>query len=456
MKKNYLFLLLVISFFMITCTNENQPSSGKSSSERFFITVGASEDLQQIAFLLKQKNDSTEFVSEFVEKYGYPVWKDGIAFFKENYFIYAVPLKSLSFETEIDAIWFFVMSDIGTNYYVYDRKIANEIIQRIGDKTEQTWMFDYFTQNTLQKNPASGVRIIADSVSADTRAWYPYVYTTCNHLVNYVPEYGIEVDLGYYCWDSYDYYYAEDMPSSSGGSSNSVVPEQPRPGSGSISISKTASSITPNLSKLFNHQNISTGQALKLESLINKMMLDCLGSTLYNALFTYNAKGKNPSTKINIEFTNGYSSYNPDTNTINLDSNLESNHLFHEMWHAYQSSTLSTNEWNNSIINSEIETHYAQYLYLSRLKEYKGSKWEKSWTQHPRLNAIRQLERYVDHKGNLISGTDAKLFDFTLNQIAGIFETNENAYTDNKIFKYNWDIKGIDNFKNLHELAKDC
>ena len=86
-------------------------------------------------------------------------------------------------------------------------------------------------------------------------------------------------------------------------------------------MKKTASSITPNLSKLFNHQNISTGQALKLESLINKMMLDCLGSTLYNVLFTYHAKEKNPNTKINIEFTNGYSSYNPCTNTIILDSN---------------------------------------------------------------------------------------------------------------------------------------
>ena len=66
-------------------------------------------------------------------------------------------------------------------------------------------------------------------------------------------------------------------------------------------MKKTASSITPNLSKLFNHQNISTGQALKIESLINKMMLDCLGSTLYNVLFTYHAKDQNPNTKINID-----------------------------------------------------------------------------------------------------------------------------------------------------------
>lgn len=171
-----------------------------------------------------------------------------------------------------------------------------------------------------------------------------------------------------------------------------------------------------------------------------------MGGALYNAL---TAAGK-----INIILTSDASSYSPATNTIKLNNKMESNELFHEMWHAYQFSKLTVSEYNNSTINIEIEAHYAQYLYLKKLKEYSKSKWEEKWSKNVRLWTITGLEEYVDYKGNLKPIVTNELLDFALNKVAGTFETKE--YDDGKVYKYNWDIKGIDNFKNLRKLAKDC
>ena len=51
---------------------------------------------------------------------------------------------------------------------------------------------------------------------------------------------------------------------------------------------------------------------------------------------------------------------------------MESNHLMHEMFHAFQAYQETTNTYVNAQMNLEIETHYAQYLYVRKLPEYPG------------------------------------------------------------------------------------
>lgn len=102
-----LLLLFTVSLFVITCTNED--STGFNTLKgRFFNAEGADQYLQGIVSSLKQKNDSAEFVTVFVETYGYPLWKDAVAFPKGDYFTYAVPVRSRNSTSEIEAIWFFL------------------------------------------------------------------------------------------------------------------------------------------------------------------------------------------------------------------------------------------------------------------------------------------------------------------------------------------------------------
>ena len=43
---------------------------------------------------------------------------------------------------------------------------------------------------------------------------------------------------------------------------------------------------------------------------------------------------------------------------------MESNLLFHEMWHAYQAYQETPSSYVNSLLNLDIEAHYAQYIYI--------------------------------------------------------------------------------------------
>jgi len=130
----------------------------------------------------------------------------------------------------------------------------------------------------------------------------------------------------------------------------------------------------------------------------------------------------------------------------------ESNVFFHEMWHAYQE---SESAYMNSLINQEIEAHYAQYLYLRKLPEYKGSKWENYYAKDRRMGAIKNLSKYIDEKGNLHSGRNIEGFNFNIASVASIFETT-NGYDDPSFYKYDETRSGLSNFSNLRTLTKDC
>lgn len=438
----FLFPTFLLCSCLYACEREDETANNNKHLSRFFDASDASTHLQKVVCSLKQKNDSSDFASEFTETYGYPLWREAVAFFEGECFTYAVPIKNRLPNSEINAIWFFIMNDSCTNYHVYSREMADAITRQVGDETEQTWMFDYFTCYALHKEPASGLRFVITPLTRTTQ-----VAMECENTVRVE---GTTIEIDVHCWNS----------GGGGGTNNrgdidlsgSGSVEEPRPsfgngggGGGNSSGSSTTSSTAPTASKLFK-STLSKSDWQALELRVHKIMIDCMGGTLYNSLVH--------SGKIQIRITSEASSYNPATKTINLNKDMESNQLFHEMWHAYQSSRMDVSDYNNSTINSEIEAHYAQYLYLKKLKEYKGSKWEKNWTKHPRLYTIKKLERYVDSKGHLLSKVNTELLDFTLNQIASMFETHE--YTDGNVYKYNWDIKGLDNFKNLRELAKDC
>ena len=153
MKMTKLIYLFAVPLLVASCISEEAPIT--DASDHFFKVSTANPDIQQIVFLLKQKNDSVEFTSKFINAYGYPMWENARSFCENKRKVYAIPVKNLNSDKEIEAIWYFSIGRTRTHYNIYTRKMADVITRQIGNEVEQTWMFDYFTQYALHKKPVS-------------------------------------------------------------------------------------------------------------------------------------------------------------------------------------------------------------------------------------------------------------------------------------------------------------
>lgn len=166
---------------------------GNNKVDRFFNAFGADEDVCWITEQLRLKNDSSDFVPAFVGKYGYPLWKEVYRFPEGENVVYAVPVKSVVPDSEINSIWFFSMGQDSTTYRIYTREMAESITARAGgDGVEETCMFDYFTINALHKKPESGISFVYSTADTGTRA----VYESWECVHAFAGYEGNEVDLG--------------------------------------------------------------------------------------------------------------------------------------------------------------------------------------------------------------------------------------------------------------------
>lgn len=186
----------------------------------------------------------------------------------------------------------------------------------------------------------------------------------------------------------------------------------------------------------------------KLEKMIEKVDDNCMGKALYDALESI-LDGKT----FVIQFNDPINGSSFDGNGISLSMNMESNHLFHEMWHAYQAYQEDASSFSGAMLNMEIEAHYAQYLYLKKLKEYGGSKWEKEHTTDERLLAVAGVDDYLNAKGNLSSSIFNDLFElyteFTL--VPSFRKTS--GYQN---YPYDINRTGLSYFSNLRVLTINC
>ncbi len=255
----------------------------------------------------------------------------------------------------------------------------------------------------------------------------------------------------YYCEPSCSYAYVE------GGSPGLISPTVPpinTGGGGGGNGGGNGSGTAPKAKTIFRNSSMTEANWQKLEQMIEKIMQDCMGEALYNGLVN-SLNGKT----FTIQFVNSAGSffnssdYNGYSVGILLSTSMESNLLYHEMLHAYQAYQETETSYRNSIINIEIEAFYAQYLYLSKLPEYKGSKWEKWYDQNPLFKSIKKLEDHIDRKGNLMPGVSSSSLDlYILNGPVVQFQ-QDNSY---KYEKYDYSRSGLDSFKNIRTLTKNC
>jgi hypothetical protein len=186
--------------------------------------------------------------------------------------------------------------------------------------------------------------------------------------------------------------------------------------------------------------------------MLENILATCFGKKLYDEL----AKKMGGKTLI-IEFNDKkYSEFLLSIGTITLDKNtsLNGQALLHEMVHAYQAyQENSADAYYRSLFNKEVESHYAQYLYLSNRPGYEGSEFKDWYQDGGRMESIKGIEQYLDEKGNLKPGkTNSDLNNYIKNNVRPAFEANDTY----KGIAYNESISGVDNLKNMRALSKDC
>lgn len=208
--------------------------------------------------------------------------------------------------------------------------------------------------------------------------------------------------------------------------------------------------IAPKAKKIFRNSNMTDQNWQIIENMLNKIIANCMGGNLYNAIVNH-LDGKT----LAIEFrtgSNGEFGFKNGTSKIVLGMQMESNQLFHEMWHAYQAYQETTTTWTNALLNLEIETWYAQYLYTSSLPEYKKSKWEQRDKTDPRRIQIKNIKNYVDSHGVLNSNTSQELLDDHIYNYV-IPEFKNNGYSS---YNYEYSRIGTNNLNNLNKLTVNC
>ncbi len=191
-KYSFLFFTLFLCVMIHNSCIQDE-STYRQNSSRFFNSSGVlDKNVQHFISQLSLKNDSAEFVTTFVENYGFPLWKEAFSFPIEGRWVYAIPVK---YNKQIESIWFFDRDDQGVKYFIFSRKNATGILD------DCFWMFDYFeVKLSLYKPKREGERMFfVERPQVDTRTMLVIEY--CNDI--YV---GTEGNLEFqyrYCWHDY-------------------------------------------------------------------------------------------------------------------------------------------------------------------------------------------------------------------------------------------------------------
>lgn len=414
----------IVLLFYASCIKDN---SLETLNQKDFFQHTNSQ-LDAIVTSLQEVEIKEPFITKFKEEYGIPLWDYSDIIADEEQVCYFVPIYHSDSPRTINTIWFFLQKNEIVTKVIIQRGNHPILIQY-----EQEFMFDYLAYCIWGKDNSSG--LIFKS-TAETRTMTAVTTLECTDA--YVDVGGYSTYKGTTCkevtiWvDLANNFASNRFDDAGGGGSGNTI------------------STAPLAQSIFRNSSMTEENWETVEKMIEKIKLNCMGDALYNGLKTLLA-GKT----IVIQFTNGVSSFSYDGTSaiISLNTSMESNQLFHEMWHAYQAYQETNNSFQNSLMNQEIEAHYAQYLYMKDLVEYSGSKWKKGYERNPRLNAVARLEHYINEKGQLksgISGTDLNAY---INYMVGIFDIY--GYNTD-IYKFNSGRTSTENFSNLTTITKDC
>lgn len=260
--------------------------------------------------------------------------------------------------------------------------------------------------------------------------------------VYYLPT--LDIDIGSGGGGGYNGMYS-DTDGGGGGSSNNNTNDS----NDNTNPKKDSDKSEADAKEIFN-ADIKDEEWKKLQNLLEEIVKDCLGKGLYTGLVS-DLKGE--TIKIELSGTNGQFSIQDGKRSISIGVQMDDDQLLQELFHAYQSYREPLSSYTKALLNAEIEAHYAQYLYLSRKPNYKGSSWEKRDEEDLRRKKIKDLEELIDEKGNLRQGVKEDSLNFEM--LNGVIPTFRNV-KGYKNYTLDYDRTGLNNFNNIRKITINC
>ena len=348
--------------------------------ENFFAYTDST--LKAVISALRRVEEEKHFTAPFLLKYGIPLWNFTYQLTEEEETCIFVPLYRLDKPHCIDAIWLLHIKDGWMKFLPLKRD--DELIR----ESDQVFIFDLLSYLVFGEENAQGLTFKPHaqtrSVITVTQCWD--VYTGPKDQLEY--SYTNCVSHSYWVDDAL--INNSNWNSEGGGSGDVWIGGGSSGGSGS-------SSGTPAGNIFKKEADQDSLLWVITENMTARIMEDCLGGDLYSQL-----KEKVKNNKINLEFDfgKGYS-YNWEEHTLHIGlEELEANNLLHEMFHVFQTTQEPISSFKSSMMNREIEAHYAQYLFLQRSAEWTDKKQDK-YAKSQRLRATTSLTKYVNQQGHV-------------------------------------------------------
>ncbi len=317
--------------------------------ENFFAYTDST--LKAVISALRRVEEEKHFTAPFLLKYGIPLWNFTYQLTEEEETCIFVPLYRLDKPHCIDAIWLLHIKDGWMKFLPLKRD--DELIR----ESDQVFIFDLLSYLVFGEENAQGLTFKPHaqtrSIITVTQCWD--VYTGPKDQLEY--SYTNCVSHSYWVDDAL--INNSNWNSEGGGSGDVWIGGGSSGGSGS-------SSGTPAGNIFKKEADQDSLLWVITENMTARIMEDCLGGDLYSQL-----KEKVKNNKINLEFDfgKGYS-YNWEEHTLHIGlEELEANNLLHEMFHVFQTTQEPISSFKSSMMNREIEAHYAQYLFLQRSAE---------------------------------------------------------------------------------------
>ncbi|MBQ3189567.1 MAG: hypothetical protein IJB60_09090, partial [Bacteroidaceae bacterium] len=186
--------------------------------------------------------------------------------------------------------------------------------------------------------------------------------------------------------------------------------------------------------------------------LLDKIVSTCMGGNLYNKL-KEKMNGNTFYISIDSNSNNGSFGFGGDSGAyIKLGNQLDDGQLLHEMMHALHAYNETTETFENSMMNTEIEARYSQYLYRVQFPEYKNSNQEEFYLYNPCGKKIKQLENVLNNKGELRLGKTEKELTETVTNLINELQRNSSY----KFYTLDSFRPILTYFKNLQSITSDC
>lgn len=373
-------------FYQSRFSKNDIPLTREMSFDSSSFFAYADSDWETVASALREVEGQNHFVASFLQKYGVPLWNFAYSLTEEEETCIFVPLFHINKPRSIESLWLLRIKDRRMKFFPLRRD--DEAMKQ----SNQVFIFDLLSYMVFAEKNKQGIIF---KPHEQTRGFLTFI--KCWDVYT-----GTEGNLTYSYTNCIEHSYFVDDElfnravdgSANGGASGEVF----LGGGGGGSSSEGSASVLHS-EEIFKKEEDSDAILWQvIENMIGRIMEDCLGSSLYSAL-----EEKLDKYKINLEFNFSEEySYECESRTLKVGlANLESNCLMHEMFHALQTLQEPISSFKNAKMNREIETHYAQYLFLKRSVEWTDEKKDK-FTKNQRWRAVMSLDRFVNNQGNFI------------------------------------------------------